>query len=185
MKLMFRNRAEVNGVEPVANTSKRRRLLAIVFTVVLALGLIVGGVYWFAQLQKKPAVDIGTGQRVSARVEVMTEAQRQQVANVSILDPVKEMDWAYAKALALSALSKHQESVEVYASIEATGKAPYYVLVDYALAASRAGDFTRAENVMSEAIKKMEADNSLSPAGKEKAKRQLTSKIEGFKESAR
>lgn len=189
MKLMFKTPGEGNGVMGEATATKKsgrikdKKLLITVS--ILALFLIAAGVFLAAQAQKKPNITIGTGSEISGNVEVLSRQQQEQVADVWVMSAAFDMDWAYAKAVSLSVLEKHQESLKVFQSIEETGKAPYYIYVDYALAAGRAQDTKLAAELMSTAIEKIKTDPSLNETDKTVLIRRLKSKVDVFQEDAK
>jgi Flp pilus assembly protein TadD len=187
MKLMFKHRGD-NGAmgETAANKKPRRfsRRRLVILTTLLVLAIVGALAYWLVKAQERPAIDIGKGDAITATVQTLTPQQQEQVAAVQLLMPSLDMEWAYAKAVALSALGKHQESLKVYGSLDKTGKAPYYMYVEYALTASRAGDSGLASRTLTKALEKLETDTSVSAADKAVLKRRLPGKLEAFKEGS-
>lgn len=160
----------------------RRQLL--ILGSVIALCAIGAFAYWLVQAQKKPAIDIGKGSEIAGTVQTLTPQQQQEVANVYVLIPSTDVEWLYAKAVALSALDKQQEALKAYEALDKTGKAPYYIYVEYALTASRAGDADLASRLLTKALEKLEGDSSVSDADKAVLKRRLPGTLEAFKEGA-
>ena len=154
----------------------------IAIIMIISVGALAAS--WVNETQKRPTIDIGKGEQIGAKVEGLSPDELQQVADVSVLNPGGDMDWAYAKAVALSQLDKHKEALEVYEAISRSGKAPYYIYVDYALTAVRSGDVQRGITVMTEAIAKLESDTSVDARIKTDTKVRLESKLAGFKEDA-
>lgn len=164
--------------------AKGRKLLIVIAIVVIVVCMLSGAALLaLTQLQKKPPIDIGSGAKVTQQLEILPEDKLKQIAAVYVFDVAKDMDWAYAKALALSQLDRHQESLDVYEAIHKTGKAPYYIYEDYALTAGRVGDRTLAVSMMTKAVESLDTDSSIDAAAKEPIKKRLSSKLDGFKEA--
>lgn len=172
---------EAVAVKKLSRLTRRQFLLlaaALAVCVICALG------YGLFQLQKKPSIDIGKGSEVASKVQTLTPQQQEEVSNVHIFVPSGDIDWLYAKAVALSALDRHQEALKAYEALDKTGKAPYYIYVEYALTASRAGDAELASRLLTKSMEKLEADSSVSDAEKTILKRRLPGTLEAFKEGS-
>ena len=168
-------------------TKKQSRLTRrqfLILGVIVVLCAVSAFAYWLVQFQKKPAIDIGKGSEIAGTVQTLTPQQQQEVADVHVLIPGRDVDWLYAKAVALSALDKQQEALKTYETLDKTDKAPYYIYVEYALTASRAGDADLASRLLSKALEKLESDPSVSDADKAVLKRRLPGTLEAFKEGA-
>lgn len=161
-----------------------KRWHVVVFVMVIIAAVAGAGVYWVDLVRKRPAIEIGTGPEVGALVSTLPPQQLEQVASVYIVNPSWDMDWAYARATALSIQGEHEDSLGAYKALIDTGKAPYYIYVDYALAAQRAGDDRLAIDMMTKAISVLEGDASVNKSTKEFIKKRLNSKIDSFKMGA-
>lgn len=156
-------------------------LSAVVLAAATASVLLVWIVLCGPSKEKTP--DVGHGRQVPVRVQGFTNAQLQQLAHEKV-NPKQDLDRAYAKALALTALDDTSGAIAVYEQIDAAGTAPYYVYVDYALVAARTGDNARAAQVMGQAISKLEADETLAPEVRATERQKLENRQASFKEAA-
>ena len=181
MKLMFKRRVKVQVESSAGGVRRSRRRLIRTIGALVVLAVLGAGVYGGLQLLKKPSIDIGTGEEVRARVNTLSQDQLVQVSSVYILSAEREKDWAYAKALALSALEKHKDAIKVYETLERTGGIPYYVYLDYALTASRAQDRALAVRAMERAIEALSADGSIDADIKEVVVQRLRVKLSSLK----
>lgn len=162
--------------------AKRFKRWQLIVLVIIVIAVVAGaGLYWFNLMQKRPSVDIGTGSEVGALVSTLPPQQLEQVASVYVLNPSQDVDWAYARAVALSTQGKHDQALAAFRALTETGKAEYYIYVDYALAARRAGDKQLAIDTMTQAISILEADASVNKSTKEFIKKRLNSKLDSFK----
>ena len=187
MKLMFKKPGEGNGVmgeTTAVKKSRKRRYKFLLIGVMSALLVAVVG-YMLVELQARPAIKIGTGKDVTAMVQVLSRDEQEQIAKVWVPMPSFDMDWAYAKAVALSALDRHDQALKVFDALDSTGKASYYVYAEYALTASRAQDNQLAAAMMKKALEKLESDSTVEATEKTVLKRRLPSKLEAFNEGTK
>lgn len=169
---------EVVGSKSAKHLKRWRLIVLVAIVVIIVAGV---GFYLFNLAQKRPAVQIGTGAEVGALVSVLPPEQLEQVASVYVLNPAQDMDWAYAKAVALSTQGEQDKALSAFRALTKTGKAEYYIYVDYALAARRAGDKQLAIDTMTQAISILDRDTSINKSNKEFIKKRLVSKLDSFK----
>ncbi len=165
-----------------SRSAKHLKRWHLIVLVVIIIAVIAGaGSYWLNLTQKRPAIQIGTGSEVGSLVSTLPPAQLEQVASVYVLNPAEDMDWAYAKAVALSTQGKHEQALGAFKALTETGKAKYYIYVDYALAARRVGDKQLAVDTMIQAISALDQDTSVTASNREFIKKRLNSKLDSFK----
>lgn len=187
MKLMFKRPGEGNGVmgeTTTVKTSRKRHNKFLLIGVLSALFIAVAS-YMLVELQARPSIKIGTGKDVTATVQVLSRDEQEQIADVWVPLPSFDMDWAYAKAVALSALDRHDQALKVFDALDGTGKASYYVYAEYALTASRAQNNQLAVAMMKKALEKLESDSTVAATEKTVLKRRLPSKLEAFSGGAK
>lgn len=184
---MLKNRGKAEGktarTREATHTGRLLLVLGVVaiFALVVATGLFFG--YKFLEKQSALSVDIGQGEQVASRVELLPDSEIEELAAAKV-SPLFNLDGTYAKALALARQEKYRESLDVYAAIDMTGKARYYMYVDYGLTASRAGDPVTAAKQLQRAIAELEADGSVSSDVKTDLRKRLASKLSGFQQEA-
>ena len=161
---------------------KNKKLLAVVLAV---LAFVVIVVLVVMQAVKKPEVAIGTGPEVPGNVEILSREEQEKVSKVWVPIASLDMDWTLAKAVALTHLDKPQEALDTYRSLDSTGKAPYYVYLQYSSAAAQAGDLALAAKMLDKAIDKIDRDSSIDSTEKTILKRRLVGTAEAYREDAK
>lgn len=173
--------------EVVASTNAgRKRHLRWILACILIAGLLIGLAYWLIGMYTaKPAINIGKGADVGSLVQALPRDQQEEVAKVNILIPAADMEWSFAKAVALAATDKQKEALEMYESLDKTGKAPYYVYIQYSSAAAEAKDHKLAADMLTKAIEILEADTSVKDTEKSILKRRLAGTLAAYKEEVK
>lgn len=173
--------------EVVASTKPGRRLRKkyLLPIILVALLLVVILAWLIVTYTSRPAVNIGKGIEIGSVVQSLPTNQQEEVAKVNVLVPSQDMEWSYAKAVALASLDRQTDALRIYKSLDKTDKAPYYVYVQYASTAAESKDPKLAAKMFAKAIEKLEADASVNAYEKTMLKRRMAGTLEAYKEEVK
>lgn len=167
-----------------APAPKNRKKALIAGLVLLAAAIISLIIVWFmSQGNNAEDVKLKTGDAVTGQIDAMSDDEINSVAGNKV-DANENFDAAYARALALSQQDKNDEALKELEALIATGKAKYYVYVDYALVQARANKLNESIKTMEQALTMLAKDNSISNDVKTSESRYLNNKLEGLKDEA-
>lgn len=165
--------------------SKKTLVIAgILGFIVLAAAIYVARESLFSGKSEAPlTVSLDYKKDITGQVETLDEAETAELAAAKV-DPAKDINLAYAVALALGKQDKTQDALALFKKITATGKTTYKMHESYGLAAMVSENMVLAKEQLNLAITKLGQDNSVPNADKTLIERRLKSKLSGLEDTA-
>ena len=166
-----------------ARPPKPRRKKIIILSSLLILLLIAAsvGYAWKANTKKAPDVALASGQAINSQVEISLSKDEVKALADSKVNPSKNLDKAYAKALALTAQDDNKAALVEYEKIMKLDSVPYYIIADYGYTLIRNGETRKGIQTLQQAIDTLKKDASIKAEVKKTEAQKLQDKITAFK----